>query len=358
MVANKPLVLVTGATGFVGAHVVRHLLELSRYRVVIPVRSMAKSSYIKERYASEIASKDLEMVSVADLSAPHALDDVLKRFQPEYIVHLASPYFTTTNDPIKDLVQPAVGATRNVMTSALEYGAPALKRFTLLSSFASVVDLSKNPRPGYTYTASDWDPVTEEQAAENGFFGYHASKTFAERLAWDLHDHGLNKELPSPPTFGLVTLCPPMIYGPPIHYAPGHLMPKSIEELNTSTARLISGITGKDPAFTPRVATPGLPAWIDVRDIAKAIAGSLTLDPARNERILLCGGVDYFEDGLGRLRTQNISGLGDPGDKCDPSNHFDIDRTKMRDVLNLQETIPFEKTVEDTFNAVRGMSLV
>jgi hypothetical protein len=29
---------------------------------------------------------------------------------------------------------------------------------------------------------------------------------------------------------------------------------------------------GTDPAFAPKVATPGLPAWVDVRNIADAHA--------------------------------------------------------------------------------------
>jgi hypothetical protein len=43
-------------------------------------------------------------------------------------------------------------------------------RLTIMSSFASVVDLSKNPRAGYTYTENDWDPVTMEKGQEDGFW--------------------------------------------------------------------------------------------------------------------------------------------------------------------------------------------
>jgi nucleoside-diphosphate-sugar epimerase len=90
------------------------------------------------------------------------------------------------------------------MSSALK--ATKLKRLTIMSSFASVVDLSKNPRAGYTYTDKDWDPVTIEKGQEDGYWGYHASKTFAERAAWDMW-----KE--AKPSWDLVTFCPPMIYG-------------------------------------------------------------------------------------------------------------------------------------------------
>lgn len=136
-----------------------------------------------------------------------------------------------------------------MLASALK--APNLKRLTVMSSFASVVDLDKNPRAGYVYTDKDWDPVTLEKGSEDGFWGYHASKTFAERKAWDIWNE-------AKPSWDLVTFCPPMIYGPPIQEIDAA---KGIVGMNTSAKRLLTGITGKDPAFAPKVSTPGLPAW-------------------------------------------------------------------------------------------------
>lgn len=358
MSTSKPLVLLTGATGFVGAHVLESLLKSSLYNIVAPVRSPQRSNHLHEKYASELSSGQVTLVAIPDLAAPHALDDTFKRFPISYVVHLASPYFTTTNDPIKELVQPAIEATHNVMLSALNYGPSSLKKMTLLSSFASVVDLSKNPRPGYVYTSADWDPITEKQAAENGVLGYHASKTFAEREAWKLHDSGSDKDSKVAAAFDLVTLCPPMIYGPPIHYSLDHLPQGGLEGLNTSTARLIASITGKDPNFAPKVATPGLPAWIDVRDVAKAILASLSLPAGHNDRVLLCGGVDYYEDGMGQLRSRDLKNLGEPGRRVNPEDHFRLDTSKMRDLLGLQQTVPFNKTVEDTYDAVQELGLL
>ena len=91
-----------------------------------------------------------------------------------------------------------------VLSSALK--ATKLKRLTITSSFASVVDLDKNSRAGYTYTDKDWDPVTMEKGQEDGYWDYHASKTFAERRAWDMWEE-------AKPSRDLVTFCPPMIYG-------------------------------------------------------------------------------------------------------------------------------------------------
>jgi hypothetical protein len=42
-----------------------------------------------------------------------------------------------------------------------------------------------------------------------------------------------------------------------------------------------------DPAFAPKVATPGLPTWVDVRNIADAHAKALQLPQGTRERFLL-----------------------------------------------------------------------
>ena len=63
-----------------------------------------------------------------------------------------------------------------------------------------------------------------------------------------------------------------MIYGPPIHEVD---IAKGIDGLNTSVSRLLAGITGTDSAFAPKVTSPGLPHWVDVRDVAKAHVSAL-----------------------------------------------------------------------------------
>jgi nucleoside-diphosphate-sugar epimerase len=305
------------------------------------VRSPSKAKYFETKYANR--KDDFEFVLISDLQAVGALDDAMA--DVDYLCHVASPYFTNTTDPIKELVEPAVNGTKNVLSSALK--ARNLKRVTVLSSFASVVDLSKNPRPGYTYTEADWDPVTREQAAQDGVLGYHASKTFAERAAWDLWRD-------SRPAWDLVTFCPPMIYGPPVHEVDPA---KGIEGLNTSVKRLVTSIMGRDPAFAPKVATPGLPAWIDVRNVADAHAKALKLPQGTSERFLLCSGVAYYEDGLKNLRARGEKGLGKEGARCDPKNHFAIDASKAIGTLGL-DMIPFEKTTEDAWEALKKLNMV
>lgn len=340
MASSKPLVLLTGGNGFVGAHVLDHLLS-ANYRVRSTVRSFEKAQFIEKKYADR--KDDLSFIIVPDIQAIGALDEAVK--DCVFICHVASPYFTSTHDPLKDLMEPAVNGTKNVVSSALK--ANKLKRLTILSSFASVVDLEKNPRAGYVYTDKDWDPVTWEKGQEDGYWGYHASKTFAEKAAWEMHRD--NK-----PSWDLVTFCPPMIYGPPIHEV---RTDKGIAGLNTSLLRLLTGVTGKDPAFGGKVSTFSLPAWVDVRNVADAHIAALSLPEGTSDRFLLCGGVDNFEDGLAGLRARGETGLGEEGAKVDRSTHFSLDSTKAEEMLKI-DFIPFQQTMEDVWARAKELGLM
>ena len=45
--------------------------------------------------------------------------------------------------------------------------------------------VNPNGKPGYEYSEKDWNSVTEEEAVQNPTNTYRASKTFAERAAWE-----------------------------------------------------------------------------------------------------------------------------------------------------------------------------
>ena len=339
---SQPLVLLTGPSGFVGAHVLAQLLS-SGYRVRGTIRSDSRATHLKARYPSQSESGALSFAIVPDLQEPHALDDAIA--DVDYVCHVASPYFTTSDDPVKELINPAVDGTRAVVASALR--SKTLKRLTIMSSTAAVIDFDQNPRAGFVYTAEHWNPVTLEQGKANGRKGYQASKTFAERAAWDMWREAR-------PAWDLVTFCPPMVYGPPIHDVNRD---KGVAGLNTSVKVLVTNITGEEPSFKPKVGIPGLPAWVDVRNVAQAHVRSLGLPKGTSERFLLCGGMAYYEDGLRGLRANGTKGLGEVGEKIDKNKHFSIDARKAGEVLGL-EWIAFEKTVEDVWEVMNGLGFV
>lgn len=82
--------------------------------------------------------------------------------------------------------------------------AAADARLVLTSSMAAVRGGGQLPLSGSYYTADDWNTVSARDGP--GFAPYQYSKAASERRAWELaREVGLE----------LVTLCPPMIFGPP-----------------------------------------------------------------------------------------------------------------------------------------------
>lgn len=100
----------------------------------------------------------------------------------EAVIHTASPFHFNVTDTKKDLLDPAINGTTGIL-QAIKKHAPTVKRVVVTSSFAAII--SANAQPGHVYSEKDWNPITEEQAWKDPPSGYRASKTFAEKAAWD-----------------------------------------------------------------------------------------------------------------------------------------------------------------------------
>lgn len=149
-----------------------------------------------------------------------------------------------------------------------------MRRVVLTSSFASVIDASKTPGPEFTYTGEHWNPLSYTESvdpATSAVVAYRGSKKFAELAAWEfMQGEGNNN---NKPPFDLVTLCPPMTFGPVVHPV------QSATKLNESNAMLWSIASGVDPLPVARVS-----AWIDVRDLAEAHVQALVTPAAGGKR--------------------------------------------------------------------------
>lgn len=170
------------------------------------------------------------------------------------------------------------------MKSILEAAAatPSVRRIVLTSSFASVVDINRKAPPYFSYTGEDWNPLTYEEAiapSTNAVVAYRGSKKFAELEAWNFV-----KE--KKPRFDLVTLCPPMTFGPVRHPV------AAVQNLNESNAELWKIASGTSPLPVARV-----PFWIDVRDLAQAHVEAL-LRPEVGGRRYVPAAPERFSYGL------------------------------------------------------------
>jgi hypothetical protein len=92
--SDADLVCVTGANGFLGAWIVKELLERG-YRVRGTVRNTRDASKTKHLLALDGADERLELVN-ASLDQDDAFMDVFKGCK--YVIHNASPFFLTPKD--------------------------------------------------------------------------------------------------------------------------------------------------------------------------------------------------------------------------------------------------------------------
>jgi nucleoside-diphosphate-sugar epimerase len=74
----------------------------------------------------------------------------------------------------------------SLLKAIKEYN-PRVKRVVITSSFAANIDVAKGLRPGYTYTETDWNPMTLEDAFKaDPVSAYLVSKAEAEKAAFAL----------------------------------------------------------------------------------------------------------------------------------------------------------------------------
>ena len=171
-------VLVTGGSGFVASHLVSQLLARG-YRVRASVRNLANAPKVEPLRRIGAPFPGLLELFEADLTRPHAFDDAMQGCR--FAFHVASPFLMPEQirDGRRDVLEPAVQGTRNVIASVNR--TPGLERLVLTSTvgaiFGDYVDV--NDMTDRTLTEEYFNTTS---TLENN--PYHYAKTVAEREAW------------------------------------------------------------------------------------------------------------------------------------------------------------------------------
>ncbi|KAK9832246.1 hypothetical protein WJX74_004118 [Apatococcus lobatus] len=247
---SRATVCVTGGTGFVASELIKQLLEKG-YAVKATVRDPQDGAKLQHLKALADGLPGSLSFHKADLLEDGAFNIILQ--DCSYLFHTASPFFIESNDPQKDLVDPAVKGTENVMRSVAK--ASGVKRIVLTSSVAAMRGGAGAPQNGSMYTEEDWN---ETSTIDNGE-AYHLSKTLAEKAAWRAaKESGLD----------LVTICPNFVLGPVL-------------------SRRTSGTSiGYMKGYLEGSGSLGNSANCDVRDVARAHVLAAEL-PSANGRYLI-----------------------------------------------------------------------
>ena len=254
---SSPLVLVTGVSGFLGAHCAKQLLDAG-YRVRGTVRSLKDERKIAHvRALKSSSTTPLELVE-ADLLLPETWGAAVSGCT--YVLHVASPFPASIPQDAAEIIKPAVDGTLNVLRAIANDPAHTVKRVVLTSSIAAL--FCGRDQMQKVWNEWDWGELDD---TKNPVHPYPASKLLAERAAWDFVT-----ALPTEQNFELSVICAGLMCGPYLGGVPG-----------TSAETTLRLLKRQMPAV-PNMIFPG----VDVRDIAKMHIRAMTAPEAVGQRFI------------------------------------------------------------------------
>ena len=257
--------LVTGATGYVAGWVVKGLLEAG-VTVHAAVRDPDNTAKVAHLVAmAENAPGTLRFFR-ADLLTEGAYDEAMQGCG--VVFHTASPFVRDVDDPQRDLVDPAVKGTVNVLSSANRVA--SVSRVVLTSSCVAIYTdaVECENAPGGILTEAIWNTT-----ASLTYEPYSYSKTLAEQEAWRIAE--------AQDRWRLVVINPSLVVGP----ATG---PEPTSESFTLVNQMVDG--------TMRMGAPKLGIGaVDVREVARAHIAAAYLPEAQGRHIVSGHDTDMLE---------------------------------------------------------------
>ncbi|GAB2228556.1 hypothetical protein Droror1_Dr00022676 [Drosera rotundifolia] len=264
-----PEYCVTGGTGFIGAYLVKSLLE-NGHIVRTTVRDPGNVEKVGFLWEMKGAKDRLRLMK-ADLMVEGSFDEAVTGV--DGVFHAASPVLVPYDDNVQaTLVDPCVKGTLNVLKSCKK--ATSVKRVVLTSSCSAI---------RYREDASIISPLSESHWSDPDYCKQHQlwypyAKTMAEKAAWEVaEESGLD----------LVVVNPSFVVGP-------LLMPQPTSTL-LLVLGLIKGVVGEYPH-----------QWIGFVHIDDAVAAHiLAMEETNASGRLICSGpVAHWSEIMDMLRTK------------------------------------------------------
>lgn len=292
-------VIITGATGFVGANLARRLLHDGH-----AVHLLVRQGYAPWRIA---AIADDVQIHEVDLCDPEKLGEIVRSIRPEWIFHLAAYGAYSSQTDLQQTVQTNITATINLVNACLQTG------------FAAFVNTGSSSEYGF----KDHAPAENEWVEPNSYYAVtKASATLFCR--YTAQRHGVHI-----PTLRLYS-----VYGP--YEEPTRLMP----------ALIMQGLQGKlPPLVNPAVARD----YVYTEDVNDAFALAAAQPHQEPGAVYNVG--TGIQTSLGEVvdvarRTLNISAAPQWGSMPDRSWDTSVwvaNSHKIRDALQWKPHYSFEQ---------------
>ncbi len=264
---SKP-VMVTGANGYVASWLVKRLLEdgITVHAAVRSPDNEQKMSHLKT--AANNASGNIKFFKT-DLLTPGSYKEAMQGC--ELVYHTASPFTSDYKDPQKELIDPAVKGTANVLESAGEV--PSVKRVVVTSSCAAIYTdcIDTVNAPGGELTEEIWNTTSSLK-----YQPYSYSKTLAEKKAWEIAK-GQNQ-------WDLITVNPSFVLGPAMNA-------NNTTSESVSVLKMLGG--GEMKMGAPKLGV----GVVDVRDVAEAHYKAGYTPGAKGRYITSAHNSDFLELG-------------------------------------------------------------
>jgi nucleoside-diphosphate-sugar epimerase len=269
MSTDKKLVLLTGATGFIGFQTLLDLLTAG-FRVRCAVRSEAKGEALLSKKAlqpllqPDNEARSVEIVVVPDQAAPNAFHEAIVGIS--YVIHIASPLPSTQPNGHLDAEANFLAPARRATVGILEAAATttSVERVVITSSIAAFVSPKvfmglERQDPKHPFTPTSRMPLMQPPFPHAGV-AYVASKVASLEATetWVKENN---------PSFGVVNIHPSWIMG----RAEGA---EDLEGLFNTTNRLVLNVIVKGNKSQYPVL---MRALVHVHDVARMQIQSLQI---------------------------------------------------------------------------------
>lgn len=263
-------VLVTGAAGFIGSHVVRLLLEKG-HSVRATARNPDGAKFLEvfpknKGAALEIVQMDL--LNSEDVDA--AVDGC------EVVIHCAAALMVGVKDAQRDVVDPSVLGTENLCSAIRKAG--CVETIVHTSSVAAI--RRTRCKNGQVFTSSDW---CDDASLESNPYGL--AKAEAERIMRNFVEQQPEGQRPR-----LVTIHPSIVFGPVFQ-----------KRHTQGSMAYLKHFTGRLPFVLHTYLN-----FVDVRDVASAHVAAIGAGEDGGRYILHKEGV-WMRD-VGRILRQFMPG--------------------------------------------------